>query len=281
MYAIITLLFIPLGVVILVQSTRLYSSPFLSYSEGGMELVRVVIDQEVKGPSYFYYGITNFYQNARRYIDSRSDPQLRGAQNPDTSTCEPAEFENDSKTVLVPCGLVAQSFFNDSFELFKTEQTPSEANKVSLSDTNIAWDIDRNERFASKIGEFDISQDFMVWMRVSAYRNWKKLYRIITDDLTPGDYLVRVNSTFPVSEFGGQKFFFISETTWFGGPNIALGIVYITVGAIALVVAIVFSIRSRMTQDLDLPPETTVHLDGLVKHPFNGQESSESQQETV
>ena len=33
-----------------------------------------------KKDTYLYYGLENFYQNHRRYVDSRSDPQLRNVQ---------------------------------------------------------------------------------------------------------------------------------------------------------------------------------------------------------
>ncbi len=36
------------------------------------------IDQDVSGPVYVYYQLTNFYQNHRRYVKSRSAYQLQG-----------------------------------------------------------------------------------------------------------------------------------------------------------------------------------------------------------
>lgn len=37
--------------------------------------------------TYVYYELNNYYQNHRRYVDSRSDPQLRSKQVEATKVC--------------------------------------------------------------------------------------------------------------------------------------------------------------------------------------------------
>lgn len=63
-----------------------------------------------------YYGLSNFYQNHRRYVKSRDDNQLLGNLKSDPSTdCAPFAFANDSNGVLkpiAPCGAIANSMFN-------------------------------------------------------------------------------------------------------------------------------------------------------------------------
>lgn len=59
---------------------------------------------------YIYYGLSNFYQNHRRYVKSRDDHQLRGSVEHPSTECEPfAQY--DSKPVA-PCGAIANSLFN-------------------------------------------------------------------------------------------------------------------------------------------------------------------------
>ena len=41
-------------------------------------LVPLTVEKEMKGTIWLFYKLTNFYQNHRRYIYSRSDKQLRG-----------------------------------------------------------------------------------------------------------------------------------------------------------------------------------------------------------
>ncbi len=46
---------------------------------------------------------------------------------------------------------------------------------------------------------------------------------------------------YPVKSFGGTKSVVLSTTSWMGGKNAFLGICYLCVGAISLVLALVFS----------------------------------------
>lgn len=279
MYFVVTVIFIPLGVAVYVKSTRMVSTPRIRYDNvdrcrigpgpfanleeakamAGNCSFSVEIERNITAPSYFYYGMVNFYQNARTYVSSRAPNQLRGdnVMKSDVKDCKPLINDGDGE-LLNPCGLVANSQFNDTFLLCRDEVCTDE---LELNGTNIAWRIDRERRF--KAPDLRDDEDLMVWMRASAYRNWKKLYRRIEEDIPAGTYYVNATSKFPVEGFDGEKFFFISETTWFGGPNEILGISYIVVGSVTLVLALVFLVRSRVTQDLDLPPETTVLLDGI------------------
>lgn len=40
--------------------------------------VDITISEDFTGDVYFYYGLSNFYQNHRRYMKSRNDKQLLG-----------------------------------------------------------------------------------------------------------------------------------------------------------------------------------------------------------
>lgn len=291
MYFIVSFILIPLGAVILVTSSKLYSSQRIRYDNidscnvgvnSSLSQIRTCdikleINDTLTGPVYFYYGIVNFYQNARTYVTSRSDEQLRGVSNPSVSDCDPL-IKNESG-VIVPCGLTANSRFNDTFRLCASETC---ADEIFLNKSGIAWPIDRKKRFLGSDNYTAVQnniirdEDFMVWMRLSAYRSWKKLYRIIDENLSPGIYTVRIAASYPVESFDGEKFFYLSQTTWFGGPNMALGLAYIIIGSITLILAVLFLIRSRMATELDLPPETTVFLDGIVKNPVNPQTESSS-----
>ena len=54
----------------------------------------------------------------RRYVKSRSDPQLRGSGAAVLEDCRPQEYEGgDAGRPANPCGLVAWSLFNDSFSV--------------------------------------------------------------------------------------------------------------------------------------------------------------------
>ena len=89
---------------------------------------------------YVYYEIHSFYQNHRRYVKSRSDLQMRATDTvTDASletSCDPADsFRNGtSGKIYWPCGLVAQSYFNDGIRLISDDLT--------MERTQIAWESD-------------------------------------------------------------------------------------------------------------------------------------------
>ena len=74
-----------------------------------------------------YYGLSNFYQNHRRYVKSRDDHQLLGGLGDVSNECSPfdripvVDPTNPSNTVykqVVPCGAIANSLFNGNFITF-------------------------------------------------------------------------------------------------------------------------------------------------------------------
>ena len=79
------------------------------------------IPERMPAPVYFYYRLTNYYQNHRRYVKSRDDAQLRGEQRSFAdveNTCNPVVSFNNSQAqgdVYFPCGLIAKSMFTDEF----------------------------------------------------------------------------------------------------------------------------------------------------------------------
>ena len=64
-----------------------------------------------------YYGLSNFYQNHRRYVKSRDDNQLLGNLDSKMSDCYPFAFvepttASGEKIPIAPCGAIANSLFN-------------------------------------------------------------------------------------------------------------------------------------------------------------------------
>ena len=131
-FFVLGLLFVPLGVWLLTESDNVkeYSVKYDS-SDGKMDVacsiteanangncsITYTFTEAVTGPLYVYYEISNFYQNHRRYVKSRSAYQLMGSDlgyDEVYDDCFPL-VENDTM-LLNPCGLIANSFFNG--ELF-------------------------------------------------------------------------------------------------------------------------------------------------------------------
>lgn len=60
-----------------------------------------------------YYGLSNYYQNHRRYVKSRDDDQLLGRlDKKPSSDCLPFAFDSETNQPIAPCGAIANSLFS-------------------------------------------------------------------------------------------------------------------------------------------------------------------------
>ncbi|CAB3409188.1 unnamed protein product [Caenorhabditis bovis] len=247
----------------------------------------IILDENYEGDVKFYYGLSRFYQNNRLYFQSRNDEQLKGDLN-NTDGCDPMEYVkvNGTKVPIVPCGQVADSFFNDTFQLFyvtnpdlnemvrvpwtirgvlgETEmkrkfRNPPRTGNETLCDVfegtirPPSWKIDicklgaNNDTNGEQVGVAFENIDFMVWMKAAALSNFRKLYRkldrqvdMFSAGLPAGNYTLIINYNYPVSMYGGDKYFVIARETWVGPRNFFLPIVYLVVGTFLLLVTAFF-----------------------------------------
>ncbi|KAG8226237.1 hypothetical protein J437_LFUL006339 [Ladona fulva] len=119
------------------------------------------LDKDFDGKVYMYYGLTNFYQNHRRYVKSRDDNQLLGKLNsPPSSDCMPFAYtektpqgeptSNGSATQMpvAPCGAIANSLFSDVLTIYSNVHFA----EVPLLRTGIAWPSDKEIKFRNPPG---------------------------------------------------------------------------------------------------------------------------------
>lgn len=272
-FLIVGVIFIPIGVIVLstsngvVEMEQQYSTDSCE-ANGCPATLKLEIPEDMKSPVYFYYKLTNFYQNHRRYVKSRSDGQLAGTEGASTTLCDP--LEHYSGKTLYPCGLVANSFFNDDFSA-SIQRVDSQGNLSPIQpltglewdDSDIAWQTDRDHKFVDKYKGGVIpdeltrdgpqgtlpyvdDQHLMVWMRTAGLPTFRKLYAKMDMDLHKGDILtIDIVNNFPVSSFSGTKSIIVSTASWLGGKNSFLGYAYIIVGGICLLFAIAFTIKQK------------------------------------
>lgn len=154
-----------------------------------------------------YYRLTNFYQNHRRYVQSLDLNQLKGdAVSYNTikgGTCDPLAVNTTAEKVYYPCGLIANSFFNDTIgrpQILDPNAPANETQYYEMTTKGIAWDSDKelikntkynmedvlpppNWVWASENGVYKENPNlheneaFMVWMRTAGLPSFSKLSR--------------------------------------------------------------------------------------------------------
>jgi len=264
-FFVIGIIFVPIGVVILQASNGVQEFSQRYDNMPNLTVVTLNITEDMPGPVYFYYQLTNFYQNHRRYVKSRSDPQLRGEDVPEAdlvSKCDPLVRSSVDDKLLYPCGLIANSYFTDKFSNATVTTSSGKVINVSWTESGIAWESDKREKFKNftnfnpatmtTVGPQNVSldhmaEDFIVWMRTAGLPTFKKLRYIIPQGVAAGQFQVNITNVFPVSAFDGEKAVVLSTISWLGGKNPFLGYAYIVVGALCLLLALAFGVKHKVS----------------------------------
>jgi hypothetical protein len=99
-----------------------------------------VMEEDRSEDLYVYYELTNFYQNHRLYVKSYSPEQLLGEalSKSDLETKCGSKTETNDSLILNPCGLIANSYFND--RIVFDYSSSGVTNRMNEED--IIWDKD-------------------------------------------------------------------------------------------------------------------------------------------
>jgi hypothetical protein len=228
------------------------------------------IPNRIEPPILFYYRLTNFYQNHRRYVKSVDIEQLKGtarsADDIDSGDCGP--LDTVSGKPYYPCGLIANSMFNDTFtNLNASNASPGSSSVYEMTENGTSWAHEGDLYGKTKYKPSDVVpppnwqeqynngsyegldelpdlhtwEAFQVWMRTAGLPTFSKLaQRNDKDVLQAGTYRLKIYDRFPVKAYSGTKSILISTRTVMGGKNPFLGIAYIVVGGLCILLGAIF-----------------------------------------
>ncbi|KAI0836760.1 Lem3/Cdc50 [Hypoxylon sp. FL0890] len=238
------------------------------------------IPEEMSAPVLLYYRLENFYQNHRRYVASFYDKQLAGDDvsydEVSSSSCQPLAVNDTLRKAYYPCGLIANSLFNDTIGNPVLLNAPAQEGTLNqtyeMKNTSIAWESDKdlykprvNPNFDNIIpppnwairypnGTYTTEnpppnlhddEHFMVWMRTAGLPTFSKLYgRNDTSNMLVGTYSMDIIDNFRTDEYQGKKSIVITTLSVMGGKNNFLGILWLVVGGFCIALALLFLITN-------------------------------------
>lgn len=229
--------------------------------------IKFQVPNNITSSVYLYYRLTNFYQNHREYVESYDLSQLKGkvvSADDIDDDCGPLKTR-DGKPIY-PCGLIANSLFNDTFS--SPYKADNEDDVYQMTDSKISWSTDRSrfkktqytadevvpppnwaKKFPDGYTEENLPnlhewEALQVWMRTAGLPNFMKLALKNEEDvLEKGEYIIDIGLNYPVSIFGGTKAVVLSTSSIMGGRNLSLGIAYLVVASLAVLFGIIFLVK--------------------------------------
>lgn len=183
--------------------------------------IQFEIPDDIGPPVFFYYRLTNFYQNHRRYVKSLDTDQLKGHFIKNSTiqggSCNPLRLDENGKAYY-PCGLIANSLFNDTFYSPVMIGNGNDNQTYPMTNKGIAWGTDASLYGKTKYTPDQVSpppnwaprypkgyteenfpdlhtmEEFQVWMRTAGLPTFSKLaLRNDNQTMKAGNYQVNID----------------------------------------------------------------------------------------
>ncbi|KAI1812536.1 CDC50 family protein [Poronia punctata] len=229
------------------------------------------IEQDMPAPVRAYYHLDNFYQNHRRYVNSFFADQLLAKKFTHSalknSNCAPLAVDGEKE--IYPCGLIANSLFNDT--IGQPVSLGGDASRTyNWSEKGIAWEADmelyeplehpdyslivpppewrirypNNGTYSPEHPPPNIKTDehFITWMRTAALPSFFKPWAFGHETLKKGTYKIDIVDNFKMTAYKGRKSLVITTTGPLGGRNDLPGILWLALSGFFILMSVLFVI---------------------------------------
>lgn len=211
------------------------------------------IEEKLDKPVFFWFELYSFYQNHRQYVKSSNVEETNKEVGQFPEDCYPfftnreanktVSVENTSlspNAPVIPCGIAANTFFNDTFAMKNSKGV-----EVYLNTTGISYE----SRTDYDIDDVDLSKQwinmenehFLNWMRLAGLSTFRKLWAHIDQDVEAGQYSIIIQNNYNITVYNAQKRIIIGTVSKLGGKNVLLIACYLTAAGISWAFVVVFS----------------------------------------
>ncbi|KAF0993364.1 LOW QUALITY PROTEIN: hypothetical protein HZS_6822 [Henneguya salminicola] len=206
--------------------------------------VKIGIKNDLNQPVYISYQVKGFHQNMKSYYISFEPLQLNGII-PEIPREQCGEWRKSNKKWVMPCGALAHSLFNDTFNFFSDEDKnkyklayipliKSDRSKFKNPDIPEGKTLDDIYQpfsppvsWRRPLSKFDMeyngaqNPDFVNWMIPSPLATFVKPYRIITGQsiLSSGNYTITIEYNYPITSVKVRKYIVLAQSSAFGPQN--------------------------------------------------------------
>ncbi|CAE7251714.1 putative phospholipid-transporting ATPase DRS2 [Symbiodinium microadriaticum] len=210
----------------------------------------ITVPADLDPPIQVYYEVTPFLQNYYTYISSVAWQQLEGKNDVKAPVvCETRTRQTQQGEEIFPCGLMATSVFNDTFEI---EGIPIDTESSDMpvwrefhnppdypERPNVSWLYERYPTVTSRALGIQ-SKRFIAWMLPNFLNRAGKPYGVVSQPLKKGQLItLHITSTFRVQALGATKTLLLTR----GAQNYTLAYILLTSGALcSALVATVFAV---------------------------------------
>jgi len=159
-----------------------YNTPSVTLLNTPVCRLQFDIENDLTPPILMYYRLSNFFQNHRRYVKSFDQSQLNGdaqsVKQIKAGDCSPLDIDDASGKPYYPCGLIANSIFNDTLnspQFLNPTDGSSNPTEYTMTNSGIAWSSDKDLYKVSKYSTGDVVPPL----------NWRKRYGDSYNDSNP------------------------------------------------------------------------------------------------